>query len=112
MPLGEKSCDFQNAEWIVSISLIITYKRFFVLLLLLISFVLLLLINFFFTDILYKYFIFLCVCLLYVFRLCSFDVCSFRSTKYLQKHQVIVTSFGCCRMDGRGDRQSPNCWKS
>ena len=112
MPLGEKSCDFQNAEWIVSISLIITYKNFFVLLLLLISFVLLLLINFFLLIFFINILFFLCVCLLYVFRLCSFDVCSFRSTKYLQKHQVIVTSFGCCRMDGRGDRQSPNCWNS
>ena len=87
MPLGEKSCDFQNAEWIVSISLIITYKRFFVLLLLLISFVLLLLINFFllifFINIL---FFFVCVC-------CTCFVCArltyvpsealsiFRSTK-------------------------------
>ena len=28
------------------------------------------------------------------------------------KHQVIVTSFGCSHVDGRGAAQSPNCWRS
>ena len=42
----------------------------------------------------------------------SFDVCSLNvECLGLQKHQVMVTSFGYCRVDGRGAPQSPNRWR-
>ena len=40
------------------------------------------------------------------FRLYSFDVCSL-NVECLQKRQVMVTSFGCCRANGRGDSRVP-----
>ena len=54
---------------------------------------------------------FLILLLLWVFCLCSFDVCSL-NLECLQKLQVMVTLFGCCCVNGRGAPQSPNCWRS